>query len=296
MLRFSKTLIPLVAGFALLLGGCIERSVVVKVKQDGSGLLHLRSHTQEAIFSFGSSEDDEESKTPSDAWVQKTTKMLGADAKLVSITQTTNRSGWSGFDAIWEFDDISQLVLPGELLNTDEKKKESQEDVATEAAEDLDQGDKDEKKKAIDSGYTFAMQDGVLEIKPYGQDRQEEKKETPAGAVDPFAGAPPASNPSGSFGELATEQLLSKVLADMRIGIFVEVDGQIRDSNAKHRTGNLVTLIDIEVGKLLESPETKARLKRLGKEPPTPAQIQELADQVEGLKIDLQDPIRITIK
>ncbi|MCB1095424.1 MAG: hypothetical protein KDN22_07565 [Verrucomicrobiae bacterium] len=45
---------------AALLIGCIESSVVVKVKKDGSGILHMRTHTAALVFNGEEADNNDE--------------------------------------------------------------------------------------------------------------------------------------------------------------------------------------------------------------------------------------------
>ncbi len=138
----------------------------------------------------------------------------------------------------------------------------------------------------------------VVKVKKDGSGKDAEA--TPAatediGAVDPFADEP-RGGPDISFGDIAAQTVLTKALADMRFGLFVEVDGEIHDSNAKHRDGNLLTLISIHVGKVLEDPQAKQRLEKLGGRKASRQEFQQLADSIEGLMVDLQDLIYVSFR
>ena len=287
-----------VIGLVVSQSGCIERSVVVKVKKDGSGVVHLRSHTQQATITFGGNASKSEVEIPTEERLGKLAEKMGAGVQLVSLTESTNRSGWSGYDAIWKFDDINQLTLPGEVLGSDDSDEAEAEraDDSDDSGDDADEKDSEENE---DGGFRFAYKDGVLSIHPYGHGldgETEEAAKRPQGAVDPFAAEPASQTPSINLTDAVTEQLFAKVLADMRLGIFVEVDGQVSDSNAKHRKENLVTLMSIHVGKLLDNPAAKQKLKELGNKKANMAKFQELADKVDGIDIDMQDPIRIAFQ
>ncbi len=287
--------LPKFLSLATLLGvtvtssGCIERSLVVKVKKDGSGVVHLRSHVQEVTIAFASSdEDDEKPKMPTQQWLTTITASMGNGVKLISMEESTNRSGWPGFDVIWEFDDVSQLRLPDALLGPKERKKDK--------AEQADKGDQENDREPAEevSGFRFAMKSGELMIHPYGGQTEPvaEPPEQTIGAVDPFASEPVAVNPSIDLGA-ASQQILAAVLAEMRVGVFVEVDGEITESNAKHRKDNLITLISIHVGEMLKHPDAQRKLKKWGKRKPSRSQLQQMADTIDGLEVDFQDPIRV---
>ena len=288
--------------FAVLgvsLSGCVEQSMVIKVKADGSGVIQLRNHEQKVVISFGSStarQDSPEKSLPPAERLEQITKQLGSGVKLVSARESTNRSGWPGYDLVWEFTDINQVTLSDRFdkLLRDKATKDQRENAHAEGKSDEDPAAETPK------GFRFAMREGLLEVKPFGFDEQAagEEKIEPIGTVDPFA-AEPVGSPGkvDIFGSLG-EEIAIKLLSEARIGLFVEVDGEIESTNARHREGNLITLVKINVGQLLENPESRERLKRMGQadREASLADLQALAEQTEGLDLDLQHPLKIKIR
>ncbi len=263
----------------------------MKVNDAGSGLVHLRNHEQQATLSFvkTDTEVDEETKLPTEDALGELTASLGEGVSLVSMTRSTNRSGWSGYDVIWEFEDINQLTIPDAILGDDEEEdseSSSQEDDQTEIA----------KSDSEASGFRFSKQGDRLEIHPYGKDAEPQPTAKQIGAVDPFADQPPGSSPTISFGDVAAQSVLAKALTEMRVGIFVQIEGDIAESNAKHLDENLITLINVQIGKLLEQPEAKQHLQKFQGRKPTRAEAQELADELDGLTLDLQNPIVVQFR
>ncbi len=291
-LRFA---VPL-AVCLFVLPGCIEQSTVVKVDRNGSGIVHLRNHQQEVSLTIGSKEvtAEDESKLPSKERLLELAEKMGEGVRLKSAKETKNRSGWPGYELVFEFDDINQLVL------TDEFFSPSDGDDKSEQADDLHAAD--DHKKTGQHEFRFSMNDGKLEIRNRGfdgdaaADAQEPQVD---GAVDPFAGQPQATNPSMNLSEAVASQFYSKILADMRIGVFVEMDGEIASTNAKHRDQNLITLLNVNVGKLLEDPESAKHLQEfqaLERSPQRREKTQELADQIDGIDIDTQNPILVQFR
>ena len=87
---------------------------------------------------------------------------------------------------------------------------------------------------------------------------------------------------------------MMKVFEGMRIAFSVEVEGTILETNAMHREGSRVTLIDIDFGKLIEMPE---RFKKIGQaQPKTLEEAKLLMKDIPGIKVDFNDEIIITFK
>jgi len=80
----------------------------------------------------------------------------------------------------------------------------------------------------------------------------------------------------------------------MRMGMYVQIDGEISKTNAAHREGNLITLSRADLGKMLEKEGAMDAMKRmdhLNRE-----EFQKFADELDGLDIDLQQPIIVNFK
>ncbi|MGI9473959.1 MAG: hypothetical protein ACR2NZ_20615 [Rubripirellula sp.] len=277
--------------------GCIERSTVIKVKSDGSGIVHIRQHEQKVSISFGGgaakSEDVEEDRLPDELALQKMAEEMG-DVELVSAKESVNRNGWAGYDLIFRFSNINDFVLPDDLVSP----SSDDGDEAASALSDSDDAaiDVDETTTQKEGGYQFAMADGILEIRSLLpiEPQQQRADEQVIGAVDPFAEAPPAAEASIDLQQMAMEQVMAAALSDMRIGVFVQVDGELEATNAIHREGNLITLMRLNVGELLKDPDSKSHLsslRRLKESDDRRRQLQQLSVEVDGLDIDAQDPI-----
>lgn len=290
---FAKTFqLPaaaIVAVACLTHSGCIERSTVVKVKKDGSGIVHIRNHEQKVSITIGGKEaKDEDAKpsVPTPAEIAQMVKEMGKGVKLKSLTPSKNRSGWDGYDLLFEFADINQLVL-GDGLG------KSSGDAADAA----------EKKPADPSpqrDFRFSLNDGVLEVRNTAFDQPATVEPAPLlGAADPYADKPLPKNVSLSLGETALSEVYAKILADMRVGVFVQIDGEIESTNAIHREGNLITLVNVNVGEILDDPDATKRLKALESmehDPERRKKTQDLANQTDGIDLDVQDPIVVRFK
>jgi hypothetical protein len=301
----SSWLTLCLAALVISLGGCVEQSMVIKVKRDGSGVIQLRTHQQKLVLPFANSASQDETPEkplPTAERLAQITTELGDGVKLVSARESTNRSGWQGYDLVWEFNDINQITLSdrfNKLLNEKGEEEDHREQAAGEAKAEQEPAE-DEPAVETLQALRFTMQDGLLEIQPIGFDQQEsaEKQVEQIGTADPFAGEPVGSPGTVDIMGAAAEEIAIKLLSEARFGLFIEVDGEIEATNAKHRKGNLITLMKINAGELLENPETRERIKQLGTpdKKPSLADLQTLAEMTEGLDLDLQNPLRIKIR
>ena len=291
----------------VLIAGCIERSTVVKVKRDGSGIVHIRHHEQEVSISFGlkaeKTAEESESPLPPTDEIEEMAEALG-NVELVSAEESVNRNGWSGYDLIFRFDDVNELVLPDRFVGLEDSEEDDADssDEALEGEPATNQEDDIAASKEVEQagGYRFEMVDGVLIVHTFieeGQD-QEPEEEPEIGAVDPFADSPPAPESKINLQSVAIEQMMAAALSDMRIGVFVQVDGELEASNAAFREGNLITLVRLNVGEVLKDPDAKRHMESMRhlKGSDRRIKMQEVAAEIDGLDIDLQDRILVEYK
>lgn len=295
-----------VAVCCVLLAGCVERSTVIKVKRDRSGIVHLRHHEQEVSISFAIKtekvDDESESPLPSVEEIEEMAEALG-NVELVSAEESINRNGWTGYDLIFRFDDVNELVLPDRFAGLNESGDDVESSDAASGGQlaTIKKNGSDETGEVEQlGGYRFEMVGGVLIVHTFIEEGEEdESEEEPTfGVVDPFADAPPAPEARVDLQSVAIEQMMAPALSDMRIGVFVQVDGELEASNAAFREGNLITLLRLNVGDVLKDPDAKRHMKSMChlKGSDRCAKMQEVAAEVAGLDIDLQDRIPVEYK
>ena len=143
------------------------------------------------------------------------------------------------------------------------------------------------------------MNDGKLAIKIVREDFKKvdrvpvQQPDSPT--IDPYANTNgPAAAGMSISSPAMNESMMKAMTKGMRMGIFVQIDGEIADTNAAHRNGNLITLFNVDLGTLLENQGGMAAMNQL--ENVDRAEFQALADQLDGLDIDLQDPIGVRFK
>jgi hypothetical protein len=158
---------------------------------------------------------------------------------------------------------------------------------------DADQEAPDEENGGEPELVMFELNDGLLKIRTpdpaegnegKGND-QGDQKEPAEGAQDPF-------------GEEAGDPQMMAMMAPMftgaKVGFFVEIDGGIAETNAKHQNGNMITIMRADLGKLFANPEALNQLN--GMEGKDRQEVQKIVDSVDGIDMDLQDPITVKLK
>lgn len=289
----SNPLLPLaLVLFAILaLTGCIEESTVVKINKDGSGVIHTRKYENTAagaglLGGLGGGADDaakeEEIDAPTEEELAANAKAMGEGVTFKSLHKGKNSSGWTGYEVIYAFKDINKVGLDLNMKNADDLEGPEQ---AAEAPE------KDEPGAA--ERVTFEMKDGVLKIRTpdpsdaqQGDDGDGGKAEDPAeGARDPFADEPENARMMA---------MMAPMFAGAKIGFFVQIDGGIAETNAKHRKDDMITIMRADLGKLFANPAAIDKMEDL--EGNSREEAQKIIDSIEGVDMDLQDPITVRFK
>jgi len=103
--------------------------------------------------------------------------------------------------------------------------------------------------------------------------------------------APKPEQPDMSPQEQA---MMKQMMGDMTMKFFIVADGGIKSSNATYREGNKVTLIDMEMGKLMENPETVKKLRVLGEGDSEKAM--EVMKGINGVKVETQKEVTIELE
>lgn len=285
ILRLLLALLPV-----FWLSACFEESVVIKVGKDGSGVVHYRKYSNDtagAGFFGGLGGGDDEETNPEEAEdaedetlkaeLEARATAMGEGVVLQSFRKGKNTSGWDGHEAVFAFPDINKLRLD-----------------MNDAMDDG--GAKDEEEAAADEPeyIEFEMKDGLLAIRtpPMQKEKKAEAVQDQGGAeneaVDPFG------DEAGNDPQMAMLAGMAGMFAGARMGYFVEIDGEIAESNALHRKDNLITILRMDVGKILANAEAVNQLERLEKV--DAAEAQKIADQVDGFDADLQQPIKVRFK
>jgi len=259
---------------SLALMGCFESIVLLRVNKDGSGMIEetvvISDAFMELMKSFGGEgegETEEEEPFDEQELMDKAASM-GEGVRYVSAEPVKTDRG-SGYKAIYSFSDINEVRInqnPGENVSPPPMGGEEEAPV-------------EEWLRFNFSGGRTA----TLEI-IYPQDMEEEmgqEEESAEGEVDMD------SNPE-------MMDMMRELYQDMHIGIAVEVVGDITETNASFVDGSTVTLMDIDFAKILEDEEKFKDL--MNANPETVEEMKELVKDNPGIKVEIEEAIRIRFK
>lgn len=135
----------------------------------------------------------------------------------------------------YRFTDINQLkISPGEGMN----------DLSPMMAQAAAAAEKNPVK--------FNLADGTLSI----------IIPVPEKPAAPAADTPEEPAPAG---DQRMEGMMKQMLGDMKVSFKLVIEPGIAETNATHCDGNTITLVDMEMAKLLENPETVKKLSAASK-------------------------------
>ncbi len=280
----------------LCITGCLQVNTVIKVRPDGSG-------TVEETFLMSKDVVQQMSMMVGQMG-QMMTSQMGGQAGEITV-ETTGTSAETGFDifdqsklekraadfgnettflsgekisnakfegykAIYAFSDINALRInqsPGEAMpempGTESKGPGKKKEFVT---FDFTKGD-----PATLTIRNPAKKNDEDNIKPQSDDINVEKNDSMTNEAMP-------------------QQMLA-MFKDMKVAMSVEVDGAIVETNATHRDGSKVTLMEMDFGKLFEIPEKVEKLSSLKLE--TLEDAKEFMKDLPGIKVDLNNEVYI---
>ena len=246
------------------LTGCLQIEKVVKVNADGSGtveetlMLSKASLAQMKQMTGGlggqNADPAKEFKLLDEAKLKGEVGKMGEGVTFVSATPISNAQG-EGFKAIYAFTDINKLKI----------------DQNPSGSMPSGGGMKEEKKEPVAFKFTKGKPAELVVTMP--QPEFKPKKEQPPGMED------------------MAMQMMQQIFKDMKITLAVEVAGGIKETNAEYKDGSRVTLMEMDMNKVLADPE---KFKALAKANPQSLQeTKTLMKGINGVKIETAPEVKI---
>lgn len=281
--RFSALMI------CLLSVACVQNSTVVRVRKDGKGEVFVRFGFSPQLVTMmktgampggvgvqagGKALDP---TAPDEAMLRAQAAAMGEGVRFLGAQKETTKAGWEGFVAVYGFDDINTLqVKPGDSNQINQVMGQETEGADTR------------------SPLTFSLADGTLKI------------HIPAEINDPEAIAKEMAQGQGGEEKMKPDQLdaalpmMASMMAGLRMGVFVRIDGEIAETNASHVSGMLLTISDADIGEMIKDPAfIKVMKTSMGSEKPDPAEVQRMMADLQaanGFKIETKPEVSVRFK
>ena len=254
-----------VALAAALCTGCLRSTTVISVKADGSGtveqtMLVNMGFVKGMFNGLGGGQATQTPGTVNEADLQRSAQRMGEGVTFVSATPMKTDDGFEGSKATFAFTDVTKLRV------------DQDPNLSGSTTGGFSTPPKNE--NPVTFGFTKGT-DGVSTLTV----TLNEKKG--AGAPTP-QGGPDMDNPQ-------MLDMMRSMFKGFRVGIDVVVAGKIVKTNADHVAGSRVTLLEMDMEKLLAD---EAKLKEVQKALGPGASVSELRPylkDVQGLKVN--DPV-----
>jgi hypothetical protein len=274
VMHHFRHLISIIALF--LLAGCFQVSTVVRVNPDGSGtvletmLLSKKMIAQMNEMMQGFAGESGAKPEPIELFEPAKLKAqaagMGKGVTYLSGVKSETAE-YSGYTATYAFRDINSLRL------------------GQKSGESSGAGG-----QAPSMPVLFHFRKGspaTLTIEQPREKSPEKGVEEQAGKVD----SPPAAK--GAISDEEAKQLAEMFLG-MKMALAVEVNGTIVETNATHRDGGRITIIDFDLAKFGSSLPQMEKLKRL--KGSSAADAKELLKDFPGVKVDLNDRLKVVFR
>ena len=268
---------------SVFLFGCFQTDTVIRLKPDGSGVIEetfmlsneLMGSFQDLLKGFADDEQNskneaaKEKQDPIQGMIKEARSrenQNGPDVKFVSaIPLKTETMG--GYKAIYAFKDINTLKV-----NQNPAKKTEKSGVREEIP-------------AKEENILFRFIKGPVSTLTVTMPKDNEEKKTPVEKKEAADKSP--TDPK------AAEQM-KLFFKDMGIRITLEIGGTIIRTNATYRKRSEITIVDLQFGKLIENMKNLEKI--MAAQPKTVEEAKELAKGIEGLKIEMTNPLVVEFK
>jgi hypothetical protein len=276
--------------------GCVQDTTVIHVKPDGSGTIEettLFSNSMlELMESFSDSmavsetpkndqakkdmakektRDDLLAKMVKDAEMRAAT--FGKAVTFISAKPVKAESG-SGYTALYAFQDINLVkVNQNPSDKVDGQKAEKSESPPKEEFL-LFQFTKGSPAKLV---ISFPSQKDIVGDTPSPPDTPKADEDLTRKGEDPQA-----------------SEMMKNLFQDMRVKISLHCEGAIVTTNATYREDSTVTLMEMDFGKIMSNAALLHKLNTV--KPQSIEETKALLKNVEGLKIETNNPVTIEFK
>lgn len=294
-----RPLALILAAVLILLGNtsCLRNSTVVKVKKDGSGSIVSRYHFSPQMLAmleqlealggaFGGIEGAnaaggpnlgllKELAKPEEESLRKDAANFGEGVRYANHEAGKDEDGWEGYTVVYDFDDIRKVRI--DQSSVPGKAKE----FVKSAGEEIKPGE--------GGGITFALEGDVLTVSTnFGEKGLE-------GVIDQKqldqakqAGIAPSEMMKMSAG----------MTQGMRVGFFLRAEGGIAETDASHVEGDLITISDADVSKMMADPDFAAFVDKAAADPKsiTKESAKELVGKIEAMTVETKETFTVKLK
>lgn len=252
-----------IAALSTLLTGCINSATLIRLKPDGSGTIEQSTLVNTQAFRGALGGLDAQGGRPAgpvinEADIKRQAERMGG-VKYVSSEPINGPNGFEGTKTIYAFDDINQVRVD--------------QDPNMSGSTSGTFGTPPSVKNPV--LFALAKNGGTSTLTVTFPDQA---KTVPAGA-DPAQGGPDMSNPQ-------MMAMMKNLFDGFKVAIALEVDGSIVKTNADYVSGNHITLLEMDLGKLLQDQEKLKQLQSKVRPGASISEVKPYLKDVQGIKIN----------
>ncbi|NCO36074.1 MAG: hypothetical protein GW893_19725 [Armatimonadetes bacterium] len=268
--------LAMVGGLSLVLvsAGCFKASTIMKVNQDGAGTIFesmaMREATVQQIigmmsgFAGAGKGPTVDEFMPLDQFKGKAGD-YGPGVKYVKANKS-RENGFIKVEAEYSFSDVTKVKLP------------------TSNQPDMPGSTNEGKPEYLAFGLVRNVRDGNSELTIR---MPPPKPETTRGGTETD------TQPQQGEGDAEGGEALLALFKDMEVTVAVECGKEVLSTNATNREGNRVTLLHFAFDKLLAHPEKLKELQKRSPKPESLDAIKDLLKDIEGIKIEVQQEVKV---
>lgn len=269
-MSYMKKVLPLLVFF--LVCGCLDVSQEIHVNKDGSGriierVMMSKSALKQLNAFFSSFPSDKKSK-PEKIDIYDKKKLIadaqnyGPDVEYVKSRKLSGKTK-EGYEVEYSFKDINTLRINQNPGDKGPKKSDS-------------------KANRKEENVTFHFEKGspaLLTVNFQGQAKPSKEEKRKAGKAN-------------KEDEKKAIDQMREILKDFYIGITVQPEGEIVETNATYREGNKITLLEMDFNKLLSDEKQLEIFAE--KDPDSVEEAKALLRKLPGFKVEPNK--KVTIK
>lgn len=257
---------------ALLLPGCLQSETTITLQKDGSGTVveqttlgaQMLGMLEQFAAMGGENAKDPVAEMFSEEKAKAKAAKMGEGVTFVK-SEPVKAGESKGAKVTYKFADINKLkVSPGDGMS----------DMSPMA------GAPGAPPKQEQKPVSFNYAGGKLTVTMPDPEKPAADTPKPEGAPDL------ENNPQA-------EAMMKQMLGDMKMSFKLVVEPGIAETDATHHEGKTITLMEMEMGKLLEKPDTLKKLSSVDQSDPAAAM--EVFKGIEGVKVETKKEITVTV-
>lgn len=249
---------------ALLFSSCLQNETTINLNKDGSGTIVeetiLGAQMLEMMTQFAQpGQPDPIADMFSDEKAKEKAAKMGEGVEFVKA-EMIDGNGKKGARVHYKFADINTLnVSPSSAV----------ESLGPEAPP----AEGEDKKEDF---VKFKYADGKLTL------------------ITPPTDFEDMTMPEEAEQNAEMEEMMTKMMADMRMTLKISFPGGIEKTNATHVDGNTITIVDMQVGKVFAQKEAMKKITETAKTDVEAAKAE--FGKLDGIKMELKEGVTVSLK